>query len=98
MSYKPWLTVNSGAFLWYDWQDDVVDIREQFPLYRDLTRVVAAEMEIRHPRDPHSRVDIVMTTDLLLTCADRTVTAVSCKSSSDFGARTLEKLEIERRY
>lgn len=91
--------VERGAFLEYDWRDDVVDIREQFPLDRGLTRVIAADMGIRHPRDPQSGVDVVMTTDLLIDFADGSGRAVACKRSGDLAKRrTAEKLEIERRY
>lgn len=91
--------IERSAFLEYDWRDDVVDIREQFPLDREGTRLVAAERGLRHPRDPGSRVDVVMTTDLLVTFRDGARRAVQCKSISDLRKpRTLEKLEIERRY
>lgn len=91
--------IEKGAFLSYDWRDDVADVREQFPLDRGLTRVIAAEAGIRHPRDPHSRVDVVMTTDLLVTFADGSLLSVACKTSEGLrNRRAMEKLEIERLY
>lgn len=91
--------IERSAFLEYDWRDDVVDIREQFPLDRGCTRLIATEQGLRHPRDPGSRVDVVMTTDLLVTFRDGIVRAVSCKPFNELRKpRTLEKLEIERRY
>ncbi len=91
--------IERGAFLEYDWRDDVRDIREQFPLDRGVTRVIAAEQNIGHPRDPRTNVDVVMTTDLFVTFADGTERAVACKPAGELGkSRTLEKLEIERRY
>lgn len=91
--------IERSAFLSYDWRDDVVDIREQFPLDRGATCVIATEMGLAHPRDPGTGVAVVMTTDLLVVFADDSVRAVACKSSSDLGVtRTAEKLEIERAY
>ncbi len=90
--------IERGAFLEYDWRDDVQDIREQFPLDRGLTRAIAFEMGVRHPRDPRSGTDIVMTTDFLVDMTNG-CRAVSCKLGSDLtNPRTLEKVEIERRY
>lgn len=89
-----------SVFLELDWADQVIDIREQFPLDRGETREIAQEMGVRHPQD-HG-VDIVMTTDFLVDVNDasgsRSV-AISVKPSSDLdNDRTLTKLEIERRY
>lgn len=91
--------IERGAFLEYDWRADVCDIREQFPLDRETTRLIAAEMCLPHPRDPRSRVDVVMTTDLLITFFDGSVRPLACKPTQDLGDRRVkEKLEIERRY
>lgn len=54
------------TLLIYDWSRIVTDIREQFPLDRDDTRRIAAAMGVRHPADPRSGTDVVMTTDLLI--------------------------------
>jgi hypothetical protein len=90
-----------SAFLHADWQDDILDIREQFPLDRDVTRRIARGMGVRHPWDRKTGTDIVMTTDLLLTrrggrhaYSVKYVDALSGKGAR----RVLEKLEIERRY
>lgn len=94
--------IEAGLFLILDWSDSVVDIREQFPLDREETRRIAAEMGVRHPADPQSRVDIVMTTDFLATVRTNTTTkeiARSVKPSKELDiTRTLEKQEIERCY
>jgi len=91
-----------GIFLLLDWSDNVVDVREQFPLDRDITRRIAKEMGVAHPMDPRTRTDIVMTTDFLV---DKRVgnkiieIARSVKSKTDLDdPRTIEKQEIERRY
>lgn len=94
--------IEAGLFLILDWSDSVVDIREQFPLDREETRRIAAEMGVRHPADPQSRIDIVMTTDFLATVRTNATTkeiARSVKPAKELDiTRTLEKQEIERRY
>lgn len=92
-----------NAVLHLERQPQVVDIREQFPLDREITRDIAKAMGVRHPTDPVSRVEIVMTTDLLVTFVGRAglqlTRPISIKESSDLlKQRTREKQEIERRY
>lgn len=87
-------------FLEFDWRDDVVDIREQFALDRDVTRRIAAGMNVRHPSC--RGVDIVMTTDLVAHVDGphgRVVDPVSVKYVEDQKKpRVREKLAIERRF
>lgn len=91
-----------GIFLLLDWSDDVTDVREQFPLNRDITRRIAKEMGVAHPMDPRTRTDIVMTTDFLVDkrLGNKIIEiARSVKSKADLDdPRTIEKQEIERRY
>ncbi len=49
-----------------DWSDRVTDIRECYPLKREVTQRIAAELGIRHPIDIPSRTPLVMTTDFLV--------------------------------
>lgn len=92
----------TAVFLLLDWSDAVTDIREQFPLDRELTRRIATEMGVTHPIDPHTRCDIVMTTDFLVDMRVGNETKLmlrSVKPSVELeDNRTLEKQEIERRY
>lgn len=94
--------IETALFLVLDWSNAVTDIREQFPLDRDETRRIAADMGVKHPADTQSRVDIVMTTDFVATIrtGDNTKEiARSVKPASELdNPRTLEKQEIERRY
>ena len=94
--------IETAMFLILDWSDSVTDIREQFPLDREETRRIAAEMGVRHPVDQQSRTDIVMTTDFLVTvrAGDKSINvARSIKPAKKLdNIRTLEKQEIERRY
>ncbi len=91
------------AFLYLWWDDDVIDIREQFPLLdRRETLEIAACCGVRHPVDPVSGALWVMTTDFLTTIRTTLGTemvAYAVKQSEKLRhVRTLEKLEIERRY
>jgi hypothetical protein len=90
------------AFLIYDWGDDTVDIREQFPLNRDETRRLASALGIRHPADTQTRTDTVMTTNLVIDvrrAGGVEMLARTVKTSGDLDARrTREKLLIERDY
>lgn len=85
-----------------EWNDSVVDIREQYPLTREDTWIIANEKGIKHPTDPKSQTPIVMTTDFLITIKDSKGTrhvARTIKPSSELeNERTIEKFEIERTY
>lgn len=91
------------AFLLCWWDDEVVDIREQFPLLdRRETAVIAAAMGIRHPVDPTSRALWVLTSDLVLTKGHgtrRQTVVHAVKPAEDLKKpRTCDLLEIERRW
>lgn len=82
-----------------DWSDNVIDIREQYPL-SDLECAVkmAAQSGIKYPTDKASGYPYVLTCDFMITTVDG-VKARTIKMTSELSnARTLEKLEIERRY
>lgn len=82
-----------------DWSDNVIDIREQYPLWDlDCALNVASEAGIRYPTNSISGFPYVMTCDFMVTTADG-VKARTIKMTSELSdPRTLEKLEIERRY
>ncbi|TDR80675.1 hypothetical protein [Paludibacterium purpuratum] len=44
----------TGLFLLFDWEDNVSDIREQFPLDRGVTRQIAVEIGVPHPHGNHT--------------------------------------------
>lgn len=79
-----------------------LDIREQFPLDRERTRSIARELGVRHPRDPRSGVDIVMTTDVVVDLAIASGSRLVphfVKPAGELGKRRIqEKFEIERIY
>ena len=89
-----------AAFLVFDWNSSVTDIREQFPLNPEVTIDIASRFGIKHPA--YKGVLQVMTTDFLVDmevsgqCVNH---AVSIKYADDLeDERTLEKQELERLF
>ena len=91
--------VEYKAFLACQWLDGVEDIREQFPLWPlEETEEIARDLGFKHPGPSNDRPQL-MTTDLLLTMRNGSFEAISVKTAGELKSRrTLEKLEIERRY
>jgi hypothetical protein len=94
--------LESALFHILEWSEIVVDIREQFPLDREVTRMLATEMGIAHPRDVKTGTDLVMTTDFVVDVRigqDIQERALAVKPADELAKpRTLEKLELDRRY
>jgi len=86
-------------FYLLEWSDRVLDIREQFPLLDvELATNIASGAGIKYPRDNVSGFPYILTCDFMITTHNG-LQARTIKSSKDLGnRRTLEKLEIERRY
>ena len=82
-----------------DWSDSVTDIREQYPLSDlELAVKIAAQAGIRYPVDNISGYPYVLTCDFMIT-TEGGLKARTVKMTSELeNKRTLEKLEIERRY
>ena len=100
---KDWKTgrgvhcLSQGEAYWYyvlRWDDDNVDIREQYPLKVEDTVKIARVNGFKHPVNAKH----VMTTDFLVTKADGTYHAYSVKVSRNMSRRTLELLCIEKIY
>lgn len=89
-------------FYMCEWETDVIDIREQYPLSRLDTISYSEKKNLKHPTDPKTLVPIVMTTDFLLTVrTEKGIQHVArtIKPSSELDkVRILEKFEIERHY
>ena len=88
-----------SAFFLFDWNPSATDIREQYPLKLDDTVDLARQAGIRHPQ-VRGQIQI-MSTDLLVDTNNPELprVAIQVKTSSDiFNSRTIEKLELERRY
>jgi hypothetical protein len=91
------------AFIIIENSKKTKDIWEQFPLLpREETQAIAASCNIEHPQDPFTNVDIVMTTDFLITIIENGIEreiARTVKPLEELAdKRIIEKLEIERRY
>lgn len=91
-------------FLNLQWRDDVIDIREQYPLLPiQQTKLIADELGIRHPAIKNQKgKEIVMTTDFIITIKEgnlvRDIVRTVKYSSALNNKRTREKLAIEEEY
>jgi TnsA endonuclease-like protein len=88
-----------AAFLLIQWRKTVIDIREQFPLDSQITKQICQTAGISHPT--HFGVPQYMSTDLLVNANDDShpVFAIQVKPCSALkDQRSVEKLEVERRY
>ncbi|WP_346871235.1 TnsA endonuclease N-terminal domain-containing protein [Clostridium sp. UBA5119] len=84
-----------------EYSDNVVDIREQYPLLPiEDTITIANELGIKHPSNPETGEYIVMTTDFLITISTENglkEVVRTIKSKDDLlDERIIEKFEIER--
>lgn len=88
-----------AVFLLLEWGRSTVDIREQFPLRLENTQALALDAGIDHPSI--RGVLQVMSTDFLVNTTDISLPkfALQAKYTEALSnARTIEKLELERRY
>ncbi len=88
-----------SVFLMLEWHSEVTQIREQFPLERGTTRKLAFYAGIKHPNV--AGIDQYMSSDFLIDSTDEKQPrfALQAKYVSALNdARTVEKLELERRY
>ena len=86
-----------------EWSRMVTDIREQYPLLPiDDTLAIADSFGIKHPTHPKTKEPVVLTTDFYISLRNENGSfehARTVKYAKDLSdRRTLEKLEIERRY
>jgi len=89
-------------FLVMEWQQEVTDFREQYPLPLEETTVIADQLGVKHPTDPRTKALVQMTTDALVTVTRgqqiRDVARTLKYADALTSMRTLEKFEIERLY
>lgn len=85
-----------------DWFQTVLDFREQYPLTPETTLELAHSSGIRHPFDRKSGEPIIMTTDFLITLPQNVGSSNHARTIKLFkdlsSKRTIEKLELERRF
>lgn len=89
-------------FFTQEWRKEVIDIREQFPLNRELTHKISEEKGINHPICTNTQTLVVLTTDFFLTIRSGEkikYIARTVKPSNELeDRRTIEKFEVEREY
>lgn len=90
-----------AVFLIFEWHSNVEDIQEQFPLDLNITKQIADNVGIKHPSQKGELK--TMTTDFYVVSKNiKSSTyqlALQAKYSKDLDdTRTIEKLELERRY
>lgn len=88
-----------AVFLILEWRKATTDIREQFPLRFEDTKALAIDAGIKHPQV--QGIDQIMSSDFLVNTNDPNCPkfALQAKYAKDLGdPRTVEKLELERRY
>ncbi len=95
--------LETNTFYVLDASDNVLDIREQYPLLPlEETLEIAEANTLKHPKHPRWKGPIIMTTDFLVTRGGDLgdyQEAWSVKPSSVLSnKRALEKLEIERLF
>jgi hypothetical protein len=94
-------SIESQLFYLAEFNEKVVDIREQFPIFPlNYSQRIAKNLGVQHPIHPKSKESIVMTTDQLLTISTAeglSYHAISVKPESKMNdQRVLEKIDIER--
>ncbi len=89
-------------FCMLEWSDGVRDIREQFPLDLEATQEIARQISVKHPVAGTDLFPVVLTTDFHISIYSGhslTEVARTVKHAAELEKqRTIEKLEIERRY
>lgn len=88
-----------AVFLILEWNQETTDIREQFPLRQEDTKALALEIGIDHPAT--SGAIHTMSSDFLVSTSNinQSKFALQVKYAQAMqDSRTIEKLEIERRY
>ncbi|MDF2985209.1 MAG: Tn7-like transposition protein [Eubacterium sp.] len=89
-------------FYLLEWADNVIDIREQYPMNLEDTLRIADELGIKHPVNSKNDVPYVMTSDFMITVnveGKETNIVRTIKPASNLEKKNvIEHFEIERRY
>jgi hypothetical protein len=89
-------------FMILEFIDKVVDIREQFPLKKEETLLIAEELGIKHPTNPSTKEPITMTSDFCITLKDgnyiRDMIRTTKYKKDLVDRRVIEKFAIEKTY
>ncbi len=82
-----------------EFSDEVVDIREQFPLCLEETKMIAEQCGIINPKHPKTGEFVTMTSDFCITLRNGNDIIRTIKLKSELiNIRVIEKFEIERIY
>lgn len=100
-SFMSKLETSYYYILW--WSDEVVDIREQYPLLDiEAAWSIAKDLNINYPLEITTKTPIVLTTDFMITVKVKNKEielARTIKPAKELEKeRVIEKLEIERAY
>ncbi|WP_394884242.1 TnsA endonuclease N-terminal domain-containing protein [Clostridium butyricum] len=101
--YHLFSDIESRFFYLMEWEDQVIDIRESFPLL-DLEEVIQEKDNLRLDlfKDKESGIPYVLTTSFLITLKENgkyRYVARSVKSASEMDKKiAIEKFQIEKRY
>lgn len=88
--------IEFSAFLLFDWSNDVLDIREQYPIPLQDSLAICRQLGIRHPQVKGELT--IVTTDFLINKKDN-IAAFAVKQTTELNnLRTLEKLQIEKTF
>jgi hypothetical protein len=89
-------------FMILEFLDNVVDIREQFPLEVEETLLIAEELGIKHPVNPVTKEAITMTSDFCITIKEgdslRDFIRTTKYKKDLVNRRVIEKFAIEKTY
>lgn len=89
-------------FMMLEFDDDVIDIREQFPLALQETLLIAEKLGLKHPTNPVTKEAITMTSDFCITLKEGNTTKDvirTTKYTKDIlNRRIIEKFLIEEIY
>lgn len=89
-------------YYWLEWNENVIDIREQYPLFPVFeTEEIARLLGVEYPPKIGGNNSFVMTTDFFVTVKNKDTIryiAYGVKQSKDLTDRVLEKQSIEKMY
>ncbi|WP_421910458.1 TnsA endonuclease N-terminal domain-containing protein [Marinobacter sp.] len=87
-------------FIKLEFQPEVLAIYEQFPMLPlMMTKGIAKELEITHPKYPRTQTDMILTTDFVIQLDSGEWRAYSIKPETAMkNARTIKKQVIEKAY
>ncbi|MCK9218364.1 MAG: TnsA endonuclease C-terminal domain-containing protein [Firmicutes bacterium] len=90
--------LQTKCFYAFEWDDEVLDIREHYPLL-DLREVVKDNKDLKQEFFSNKEPPYILTTTFLLTTKGNRYIARSVSPAADLGKKSVsDRLEIERRY